>query len=346
MFRRSISLAAAISVVLVIVNGLWLAPSTSHAASGPDCTWYDYQSDAQYDLDQVLENYPTIIETFRPLDEDRDGVACPGLPARPEILEESQRARGHFDPGFEYIGIEASGYSAWYEVKLAGVSLDERANDDAHDAECADLVSNEAIASLFALPDGVARQYYLESATSDPLPAGDDEGRFAVTATAWTVVDDPSAPVLINTWLVRNGLAFVDSDTVRGALERGLEEAQASAIDEGLGVWGACTLPDALTAHAAEQPGRVLQESGSGDHVVTFAIATDGTYLVTLDVAGGPSVFVAVDVYTMAGEWLPALSITTAERGEFTAAAYLAPGEYYAQVKAVGEWRLTIALLE
>lgn len=71
-------------------------------------------------------------------------------------------------------------------------------------------------------------------------------------------------------------------------------------------------------------------------------IDTDATYQFALDVTGGPAVFVAMDVYAADGTWFPELSISTAETGGFSSAAFLPAGEYYFQVKAVGSWRVTI----
>jgi hypothetical protein len=339
--RTVITSAAAFLIALLSGSYVPFIP-TVRAAVGPDCSWYDYQSDAQYDLDQVLENYPSIIETFRQLDPDGDGIACPELPQRPPVLESAIRIRGQFDPSYDFVGIEGSGYSAWYDVRLAGVSLDPRANEVARDATCSDLVTNDEIARLFALSGGTARQFYLESATREALPAGDEDGRHSVTASAWTVLNSPATPVLINEWLIRNGLAFVDPDTARGNLRKRLETAQEQAQNDGLGVWGACLIPGELFAPPLQPEGHVTRESGSGDEVIAFSISVEGTYLLTLDVAIERSVFVAVDVYALNGTWIPALSVVTAEGGRFSAAGFLSPGEYYIQVKAVGTWQVTI----
>jgi hypothetical protein len=355
--RLNIVLMIAIAIAISLLASFPRAPA-AYAALGPECSWYDYQSDAQHDLNQVLENYPEIIESVRQLDVDGDGVACPDLPQRPSALEHATRVVGNFEPSFvgdveprsDSVEFEGVGYSARYNVRLAGVSLGSGANEVAREAACADLVTYQDIARLLSLPESTSsvrtsRQFYLESATTTPLPPDENDGRYSVNALAWTVFDDPAAPVLINEWLIRNGLAFVHRDTPEGEFRQSLEQGQEAAQAEGLGVWGACVVPADLVAPPAPPEGRIAQQRGSGDQVIPFTITAEGTYLVSLNVAADLAVFAAVDIYTLDGTLLPALSMSTAESGTFTAAGYLTPGEYYAQIKAVGSWQITVDVM-
>lgn len=315
------------------------------AAQGPSCSFYDYQSDAQYDFDRVLEEYPSIVENYRNLDIDDDGIACQELPQRPQMLMGTERIRGNFDDNSDFLSIDGAGYSAEYAVTIAGVSVDRKSNDASESAECPEVTGNEALKSLFALPDVLARQFYIESSNDQDIPPTDADGTFDVSALVWTVAGDPSAPILLNTWLVRNGLTFASLDTVSGDLRDELRRAQRSAEDEVLGVWGACRLPSELVPPPAAPDGQVLQASGSGDQVQTFTVASEGTYVLTLEVNGGAVVFCAVDVYNLDGTWIPGLSVSTADGGRFTSAEYLIPGEYFVEVTSIGSWRITLDLL-
>jgi hypothetical protein len=154
--------------------------------------------------------------------------------------------------------------------------------------------------------------------------------------------------VNINEWLIRNGFGLLDSDGLSDEWTKRLQVAEDSAEAESLGVWGHCALPEPYAI--AGVPTSVVNatedvlalESFNGDQVVEFSIDAAGTYLFMLDDLSGEAVFVAMDVYTGSGEWQPALSMSTTESGTFTSAGYLAPGEYFYQVKAVGQWRVTI----
>jgi hypothetical protein len=315
------------------------------AASGPDCSWYEYQSDAQTAFDKALTDDPSANNWFRQLDPDGDGIACSELPPRPAVIESAVHIGGHFDPDYDYVGIRGSGYSTSYDVRLAGVTLDVGLDRAAVHSACADLVTNEVIFDLFEPADGTGREYYIQSATKEALPPGDADENASVIAWAWTIFADPANPVLINEWLIRNGLAFVDTGTVSGDGRVKLEAAQDQARADGLGVWGACTIPAELVPAPPQPESQIIQKSGDGDQIVRFAIPTEGTYLLTLDVAGGQVVFVAADLYTIDGGWFPEFSIVTSSGGQFTAAGYLAPGEYYLQVKAVGSWRMTMEVI-
>jgi hypothetical protein len=192
------------------------------------------------------------------------------------------------------------------------------------------------LATLFTLPEDFARQFYLVSGTGEPLPPDETDGQFSVTALVWTVLDDPTSPVLINEWLIRNGLAFVDGATAERKFKEGFVLAEQEAQEEGIGVWGACAMPLGLVAPPDEPEGRVMQVQGNGDRVIPFTITTEETYLLTLNVTAADAVFVAADVYALDGTSLPALSMSTAESGTFSSAGFLPSGEYYAQIKAVG----------
>jgi hypothetical protein len=229
------------------------------AALGPECSWYDYQSDAQHDLDRMTGGSPSTTGTLSQLDLDGDGVACPDLPERPSVLADATRVVANFelsvfgesDPSNDSVEFQGLGYSARYNVRLAGVRLGGGANEAAQEPVCADLVTHEDVARLFSLPESTtsvrtARQLYLESTTTSPLPPDENGARYSVNALAWTVFDDPASPVMINEWLIRNGLAFIHPDTPNGEFRQSLETAQETAQAEGLGVWGACVIPAVL----------------------------------------------------------------------------------------------------
>lgn len=314
----------------------------AQAAVGPDCSWYDYQVDAQSDLDITHRDYPTL-PTMDQLDPGGDGVACPDLPARPEQIRDAVSIRGSFDEFKTSISVGGVGYSTAYRVELSGVTNEPTSSDD---SPCPALVTNRDIAALFELQNNFARRYYLLPPGRQTIPPGDEGGRFDGRALVWTVFDDPAQPVLINEWLLRNGLAFADIEHVPQPWSDRLAAAEDAAKADGLGVWGTCELPSGLVPPPATPEGQVVSASNSGDQIVAFSVEVAGIYLVTLDAGGGNSVFVALDVYSADGTWLPEFSITTASGGTYTSAGPLPAGDFYVQVKAVGAWKVTIEQME
>jgi len=64
-----------------------------------------------------------------------------------------------------------------------------------------------------------------------------------------------------------------------------------------------------------------------------FAITIGATYRFEFELTGSLGF---MDVYTAQGDWLPGLAVNAAEVGSFTSADYLAPGNYYIEVRAIG----------
>lgn len=321
-------------------------PSGVLAASGPDCFHYDYQSDAQRDLDDVLENYPEIAEVYAQLDEDGDGVACPDLPERPEILDGAVPMGGHVEIKSEALAIDGCGVAACYEVHFAGTSLDPKASALGADASCPELLTEVFFADQLDSKTENARRYYLLPIDNEEFPPETgDSGTLTVNARAWTILDDPAHPVLVNWWLVRNGLAFFDAKTINGETETEIQEAEAAAKKEGIGVWGDCEAPSSLIPDQPTPTGRLFQESGTGDQIVRFTVTAEGTYAFTLNTGGGEYIFVSLDVYSLDGTWHPEFGIIASEGGSFSSAGYLPVGEYYVQITATGLWEVSAELL-
>lgn len=331
-------IARVVLFTIVLVIGGTTSPAL--AAMGPDCGWYDYQSDAQADFDAAPEFSPN-------LDQDGNGIACDELPGRPTLVEDAYRIRGQFDDSFATVGIRGSTYGSWFHVEFAGMALASQIGAAPNGVVCPDLVSAETIESLLALPDGSARQYYLLSATDNSLPPDGSEEVTELQARVFTVLGDPTNPVELNYWFIANGIGvFTESPNMSAEAVLTLQSAQEQAQAQGLGVWGACEIPVELSAEAASGTSHDVPDFQNGDQVVTFDIDTPGVYRIELIAQSGDAVFVALDIYTIEGEWLPSLGISTAEAGTFTSAGYLETGRYYYQVNAVGSWSVSIDPLE
>lgn len=321
------------------------------AATGPECGFFEYQEHAQEALDKVAIGFPTLLEMYQDsLDSDRDGIACPELPSMPTVLASTYDIRGSFDTStFDDIDVPVIigfGYSARYFVHLAGVSLD---SADSHQSACGDLLTTDNLNLAINAEGTVSSMYYITQANGDPPPPDDADERHEMTGLVWTISGDTQTPVLVNEWLLAQGLGTLDTGTVPADLEDLFRAAEVRAQEQAIGVWGSCTVPLSLkdseptVTNAYEH---LFRESGEGNQVLPFAIESEGVYQVTLDVTSGTAVFVALDVYSVDGTWVPELGIITGENGQFSSAAHLQPGEYYAQVKAVGSWRVTIDPLD
>jgi hypothetical protein len=171
--------------------------------------------------------------------------------------------------------------------------------------------------------------------------------RIDVTGFAWVLAD--GVPINVNEWLIRNGFGLTNTQGLPDEWQTRFLAAEEEAQSNRRGVWGECELPEEYAIAGQPTPfarpteaGTLSQDSSNGDQVVPFTIGGAGTYLFTLDVQSADAVFVALDVYTANGEWLPQFSITTADSGRFTSAGYLEAGDYYYQVKAVGRWHVAI----
>lgn len=318
---------------------------TARAATGPECNFFEYQETAQEALDQVVENYPTLLDMYQDsLDSDRDGIACPELPSLPDILASAFDIRGGFEispfTALEEPVISGLGYSARYAVNLAGVSY-----TAPQSAGCGELLSTDSLNSAINKAGTVVSLYYVTLANGESPPPDEDDQRYEITGLAWTIAGDPQEPVLVNEWLLSQGLGVLDERTVPKDLKEDFREAEAAARQQSLGIWGTCTVPVSLKDSGPDIAGaydHFLREFGEGDQVHPFTIESEGLYQFTLDAMSGPVVFAALDVYSADGSWIPELSVTTAESGSFSSATFLAPGEYYFQIKAVGSWRVTI----
>lgn len=326
---------------------IWMAlgVNAATAAAGPECDMFEYQEHAQEALDQVAENFPSLLSIYQEnLDPDRDGVACPELPEVPKVLAAAFDIRGGFElspfTALEEPVISGLGYSARYDVNLAGVSYSAPRGTD-----CDELLSAANLNSAINETGTVASLYYITLANGESPPPDEDDQRHEITGLAWTIEGNPDEPVLVNEWLLSQGLGTLDKQTVPDDLKNEFEEAEAAAREQSLGIWGSSTVPVSLKDAGAGVAGaydHFLRESGAGDQVHSFTVETEGVYQLTLDAMSGPAVFVALDVYSADGSWLPELSVTTAESGAYTSAGHLAPGDYYFQIKAVGSWRVTI----
>lgn len=117
-------------------------------------------------------------------------------------------------------------------VRLLGIN----APEIAHDPEPAECWGPEAEVALREEVEGER-----VTLTFDVDACEDTYGR----ALAWVWLSDPSQPdvepVLLNEWMVRQGFARVYDDFIDGILyEQDLRDAEARAIAEGRGLWGAC----------------------------------------------------------------------------------------------------------
>ncbi|TNE90253.1 MAG: nuclease [Deltaproteobacteria bacterium] len=130
------------------------------------------------------------------------------------------------------LDIGACGEELGERVRLLGIN----APEIAHDPDPAECFGPEAEVALRAELAGERVRL-----TFDVDACEDTYGR----ALAWVWLEDPTQPdaepVLINEWLVREGYARVYEDFIDGILyEQDLRDAEARAIAEGRGLWGAC----------------------------------------------------------------------------------------------------------
>jgi hypothetical protein len=324
--------------------GQFVGPGLTHAQGPQPCLMYDYQVDAQADFERLPES--SLRLEFA---QDGDGTACNHLPSKPSVLDGTQRMRGDFaDDDAPNPTVEGTGYSNRYEVRL---TLLQFAPSGGHSSRCPELASSETLHELFSV-DRFARPYYAKPTDGTIMPPDEGSQRLSFTGIVWTVVDDPQAPVLLNVWLLEHGLAYF---TVLPLQDDWLTDqmiaAEQSAKAAQRGVWGDCVIteiPSPVTPYTTPEPpaDSIVFESSSGDQVVPFTISTGTTYQLTVDLSGGQFVFAAADVYYSDGTWIPQMSITSAESGQYSSAGYLDPGSYYIQVKAVGTWRITLTTLE
>lgn len=335
-FDRSTSIRAFVALVLLglMMAPHYVAPPATMAAKGPECDWFTFQDEAQATLDRTAESYPDLLPQWSAnLDPDGNGIACDQLPARPDVLIDTQSILGRFEDNEDSFMVTGVGYSARYNLTLAGVAF----TDD-----CPQL-DEDLLSSLVQPPDKQATTFFISSTTAKPIPPDDKDGTYAVVGVAWFIAGDPSTPILANEWLLQAGLAKLDAKTAPADYVDRLKAAEASAQEAGLGVWGSCDFSaTAIGAETTTAYSHVLRESGDGDQIVQFTIETEGTYQLTIDAMGGSVVFVAVDLYATDSTWFPEFSIITSSSGAFSSAGYLYPGTYYVQIKAVGGWRITL----
>lgn len=317
--------AAAISSPSLVVLG----------AGGNQCSLYVYQEQAQAMYDKSLEQYPELRNnTLGAFDPTGSGIACAELPAMPLMASPQVAIRALFDKNEEdQVVLQGTGYSVRLDIILAGV--------DFSSLTCPELVTPDALNELL-IPEGDRVYSFIVASDFDLIqdtPATD-------TSLVWIPTNDPSAPVLVNEWLLAMGLARYDEETAPPEFQATLSSAAEIAEDSGMGVWGNCTNPKPIwdgEDHSPDNPYRpMVSVSGSGDSVVPFTITSEGTYKLTLNAGGGPTSLYFVDVYSTSGSHIHTLSISTNETGSFSAAAHLMPGDYYVQIKAIGDWTIEL----
>ncbi len=151
---------------------------------------YDYQMDAQADFERLTESSLRLG-----FDQDGDGIACNDLPAKPTILDGTQRMRGDFvDDDAHNPTIEGTGYSNRYDVRLALLQFTPSGDDP---SPCPELASSETLHELFSV-DRFVRPYYAKPTDGTTLPPDDGGLRLSFTGMVWTVLEDPQVPVLLN----------------------------------------------------------------------------------------------------------------------------------------------------
>lgn len=244
---------------------LALGWASASAAVGPECGFFEYQDQAQEALDKVAADFPTLLEMHHaPLDPDLVGVACPELPTLPALLSSSHDIRGGFDEGAESVVLEGAGYSARYDVVLAGVSFDVRGSSRG------DLLTPDNLDASVNQTDTLGSIYYIATADGTQLPPDANDDRYQMTGIAWTVAGDPQSPVLVNEWLLSQGLGVIDDRTVPADMEGRFRDAESTARANGLGVWGTCSIPVSLKDSSPTAAGaydHLFRQSGEGDQV-------------------------------------------------------------------------------
>lgn len=326
---------------LVVVYGATCIDTRAQAI-GIDCSFVEYQEDAQWGL----ENFHATIGTeyVSKLDEDGDGIACNHLPPRPAVLANAERMRADFEPVMTAPTLSGAGDIHHFTVELAMLTYQSPA---AMQSACPQLATGETLANMFHI-DKSSHTFYVELTDGTVIPPESGE-RVTFSGLVWTVFEDPANPILLNEWLLRHGLAYFAPPNIpkTETIER-LAAAQELAQGEGAGVWGGCTLPtvdDQPQEGSADQErpvDSILFETASGDQVIPFTIETAGTYQVTLEASGNAPILVFLDVYEVSGNWIPGFNISASESGSFSSGGYLEPGNYYVRIKALSAWRITL----
>jgi hypothetical protein len=327
-------------VAVVCMATLGLA-QPALAAVGPECGFWEYQDVAQADFERTVAAYPTLADMYREsMDPDLNGIACEELPLLPDSLQGSLPVIGSFELNDDTMPIlRGTGYSSRYFASLAGVSFDPSGS------ACSELLRPESLNQAVNRSGTEASRYYFLPATDSPLPPDMNDGQHAVEVLAWTTAGDPQSPVQVNEWLLSRGLGAFDAQSAPADVSQTFAAAEESAKSQGLGIWGACTVPVSLKDSGPSVAGaydHVFRESGDGSRVVEFTIPETGLYTLTLDVIDSGPVFVAIDAYAMDGSQVYDLSLSTADPGTFSTAAQLQAGSYYFDIDAVGSWRVTL----
>lgn len=215
-----------LSYLLVAILALAAQITPTNAAAGVGCDFFDYQDDAQ----SSLESYPAKTQQ---LDLDIDGIACNELPPGPANLAGAERMRGNFDRDAARPLLSGAGDSLHFKVELAFVSL---VPPPLGSNACDDFPTSETVFTLFDVEDS-ARTSHLQSSDGSSPPIA-DKSPAPFRGLVWTVFDDPATPVLVNEWLIRNGLAYYVSDSVitKDEITQQTMSGQEAAKSHGIGV--------------------------------------------------------------------------------------------------------------
>lgn len=321
------------SVMFALILSLFIpAPADANAAIGPGCETFYYQEDAQYAYERTRDDYPTLFDQFATnTDPDGNGVACDDLQTAPTMHPLQISGRGNFDSGRSSFGtFRLVTYSLFVSADIAGVDLTS--------AACPDLLSDDVLNSLI-VPEG---ERVRPALLGPDVEVVEGVGPTKVSALVWLPLDDPQNPLLLNEWMISQGIGSFDASTTPEPYSAQLQDAEKLAKANKLGIWGDCQAPEALSTDVSNTYRSMVQASGNGDQVVPFSITTPGTYQLTLNAGGGNVVVFFVDVHDHAGNQIYEFSISSAESGNFSSAGFLPAGEYYVQVKAVGSWKITV----
>ena len=211
-------MAALVAAVLVLTA---FPGSPGIAADEPLCEDFLAQEDAQ----QVLDAGDGEDE----LDADGNGEACEDLPARPDELEETLFVR--FESSGKFPVIEANGWEIW----IGGLD-DAGAIGETNGVRCDDLVTADALEII--IPED-ASLYVQTSEGEIPEAEADEYDRWVGDGIVW-YWDGDSDPVNVAEWVIANGYGVYASRFAPEGWEDRLEDAQAAAREDDLGIWGTC----------------------------------------------------------------------------------------------------------
>ena len=274
-----------------------------------------------------------------------DGVACPELPTKadvlPPMLLDSMMLKMGNMANFPQITFDFDLYAY-----LAGL-VHEWDVEDVDGVGCPELSTGETFHELIPWNSIV----FLQDANGQtPIENPDAtymEPTLVENALLW-VWDGVSEPMLVNSWLIQNGYGVYSAETTPPEWKARFELNDQTARHNRKGVWGECNEPEPMLAAfepTFEPPPSTIVASvgGNWSKSANIDVPADGTYGVTV-ACPGPSCYIEVKTlqHLATGQEFPELYFLLFGPDQYYTEMYLPAGTYLLQVEGVGGWRFTV----